>query len=245
MSTNATVLSGRLVLDDRVEDGRVTVADGWITAVEPGAATASDGGPAPYLAPGFVDVHVHGGGGHDAMGGRAALDGMARHLLRHGVTSFLPTGGHGAARRPVPLRRRRSATGCRSPRPTGRSRSGSTSKGRCWPHARKRRPRPRAPAGRRPTPRSRRPGAARRRPAAGDRSHRNCPGRSTSSRWLREPRRGGLDGPLGGHHRRGPRRLRGGRHLDDAPVQRDERGRPSRPGPRGRGARPTTPPTPS
>ena len=26
------------------------------------------------------------------MGGRAALDGMARHLLRHGVTSFLPTG---------------------------------------------------------------------------------------------------------------------------------------------------------
>jgi len=92
MSTNASVVSGRLVLDDRVEDGRVSVADGWITAVEPGAASASDSGPAPYLAPGFVDVHVHGGGGHDAMGGRAALDGMARHLLRHGVTSFLPTG---------------------------------------------------------------------------------------------------------------------------------------------------------
>ena len=32
------VLSGRLVLDDRVEDGRVTVNDGWITAVEPGLA---------------------------------------------------------------------------------------------------------------------------------------------------------------------------------------------------------------
>jgi len=91
VSTNATVLSGRLVLDDRIEAGRVTVADGWITAVEPGVATASDGAPAPYLAPGFVDVHVHGGGGHDAMAGRAALDGMARHLLRHGVTSFLPT----------------------------------------------------------------------------------------------------------------------------------------------------------
>ncbi len=107
MSTNATVVSGRLVLDDRVEDGRVTVADGWITAVEPGAASASDGAAGPYLAPGFVDVHVHGGGGHDAMGGRAALDGMARHLLRHGVTSFLPTGGVRTARRPVPLRRRR------------------------------------------------------------------------------------------------------------------------------------------
>src|SRR4029078_6051787 len=46
---------------------------------------------APYIAPGFVDVHVHGGGGHDAMGGRPALEGMARHMLRSGVTSFLPT----------------------------------------------------------------------------------------------------------------------------------------------------------
>ena len=45
----------------------------------------------PLLAPGFVDVHVHGWGGYDAMGDRAALDGMARRLLRRGVTSFLPT----------------------------------------------------------------------------------------------------------------------------------------------------------
>jgi N-acetylglucosamine-6-phosphate deacetylase len=45
----------------------------------------------PYLAPGFVDVHVHGWGGHDAMGDLAALDGMARALLKRGVTSFLPT----------------------------------------------------------------------------------------------------------------------------------------------------------
>jgi N-acetylglucosamine-6-phosphate deacetylase len=91
VSRNATVLSGRLVLDDRVEAGRVTVVDGWITAVEPGAASASDAAPTQYIAPAFVDVHVHGGGGHDAMGGRVALDGMARHLLRHGVTSFVPT----------------------------------------------------------------------------------------------------------------------------------------------------------
>jgi N-acetylglucosamine-6-phosphate deacetylase len=45
----------------------------------------------PYVAPGYVDVHVHGLGGHDAMGDPAALNGMARRLLRHGVTSFLPT----------------------------------------------------------------------------------------------------------------------------------------------------------
>ncbi len=81
------IVSGRLVLDDRVEPGRVEVADGRIVAVD--ADPAAAGGP--FIAPGFVDVHVHGWGGHDAMGDAAALDGMARALLRHGVTSFLPS----------------------------------------------------------------------------------------------------------------------------------------------------------
>jgi N-acetylglucosamine-6-phosphate deacetylase len=81
-------LAGRLVLDDRVEPGRITVEDGRIVSVE---LDADVGGDAPLVAPGFVDVHVHGWGGHDAMGGREALDGMARALLRRGVTSFLPT----------------------------------------------------------------------------------------------------------------------------------------------------------
>ena len=81
-------IDGRLVLDDRVAPGRVTVDDGRIVAVELDVDTPSD---ARYLAPGFVDVHVHGWGGHDAMGDTDALDGMARALLRRGVTSFLPT----------------------------------------------------------------------------------------------------------------------------------------------------------
>ncbi len=84
---------GRLVLEDRVAAGRVTVSDGFIAAVDvdDGPADAARDDARPLIAPGFVDVHVHGGGGHDAMGDRAALDGMARHLLRRGVTSFLPT----------------------------------------------------------------------------------------------------------------------------------------------------------
>jgi N-acetylglucosamine-6-phosphate deacetylase len=84
----ATTAGGRLVLDDRVASGRVTIEGGRIVAIDLGEAPAADG---PYLAPGFVDVHVHGWGGHDAMGDRSALDGMARQLLRRGVTSFLPT----------------------------------------------------------------------------------------------------------------------------------------------------------
>jgi N-acetylglucosamine-6-phosphate deacetylase len=76
------------VLDDRVASGRITIEEGLIAEVVLDEGSPTD---APYLAPGFVDVHVHGWGGHDAMGDRAALDGMARALLRHGVTSFLPT----------------------------------------------------------------------------------------------------------------------------------------------------------
>ncbi|MEO8572210.1 MAG: N-acetylglucosamine-6-phosphate deacetylase, partial [Chloroflexota bacterium] len=95
MSSRAMVVTGRLILGDRVENGRITIEGDWIVRVESGGAdaggTAMGTELAPYIAPGFVDVHVHGGGGHDAMGGADALDGMARHLLRHGVTAFLPT----------------------------------------------------------------------------------------------------------------------------------------------------------
>jgi N-acetylglucosamine-6-phosphate deacetylase len=84
----ATTVSGRLVLDDRLANGRITIEEGWIAVLEVDDGPATDG---PYIAPGFVDVHVHGWGGHDAMGDIGALDGMARRLLAHGVTSFLPT----------------------------------------------------------------------------------------------------------------------------------------------------------
>lgn len=80
-------LHGRLVLPDRLLPGRLAIEGGTIVAVEADPAAARG----PILAPGFIDVHVHGWGGHDAMGVGGALDGMARGLLRHGVTSFLPT----------------------------------------------------------------------------------------------------------------------------------------------------------
>jgi N-acetylglucosamine-6-phosphate deacetylase len=79
-------VTGRLVLDERVEAGRAHIEDGWISAIEPDSGVAG-----PLIAPGFVDLHVHGWGGHDAMGDDAALNGMARALARQGVTSFLPT----------------------------------------------------------------------------------------------------------------------------------------------------------
>jgi N-acetylglucosamine-6-phosphate deacetylase len=44
-----------------------------------------------YLVPGFIDVHVHGVEGIDALDGEAAIAEIAARLPRHGVTAFCPT----------------------------------------------------------------------------------------------------------------------------------------------------------
>jgi N-acetylglucosamine-6-phosphate deacetylase len=80
-------VSGRLVIGDELVPGHLHLGGGRIATVEPDPGAPGD----LTVTPGFVDVHVHGWGGHDAMGGSEALDGMARALARHGVTSFLPT----------------------------------------------------------------------------------------------------------------------------------------------------------
>jgi N-acetylglucosamine-6-phosphate deacetylase len=88
---------GRVVLEGRVLDGGfVRVEGGRVAAVEAGPARAGaaevidlGGG---YLAPGFVDLHVHGGAGADFMDGTAeAFRTVCRAHARHGTTALLPT----------------------------------------------------------------------------------------------------------------------------------------------------------
>lgn len=44
-----------------------------------------------YVSPGFIDVHIHGSGGHDAMDAEVdALNGISEVIAQNGVTSFLP-----------------------------------------------------------------------------------------------------------------------------------------------------------
>jgi N-acetylglucosamine-6-phosphate deacetylase len=44
------------------------------------------------LAPGFVDIHIHGGAGHDVMVADASgMANLERLLFQHGVTSYFPT----------------------------------------------------------------------------------------------------------------------------------------------------------
>jgi N-acetylglucosamine-6-phosphate deacetylase len=61
-----------------------------IAAVE-GHAVAGPQRGEPILLPGFIDTHVHGGGGRDVMDAGGALADIARTHARHGTTAFLAT----------------------------------------------------------------------------------------------------------------------------------------------------------
>ena len=59
-----------------------------------GEAIGSDGirdSTLPIILPGFIDTHVHGGGGHDIMDGGDAAAQVAAVHARHGTTSILAT----------------------------------------------------------------------------------------------------------------------------------------------------------
>lgn len=87
--------NGRIILADRILDGySVIVEDGVISDVTRGNTAADKvvdlGGH--YLAPGFIDMHTHGAGGHDFMDGtEEAIKGACMTHLSHGTTSIVPT----------------------------------------------------------------------------------------------------------------------------------------------------------
>jgi len=96
--TERVFLSGAsLVLPDRITTGHTLVLEhGRIVDIvaESSGSRPSDvrfALPGHFVAPGFIDVHVHGLGGHDVLDGAAALATMAAMLPRHGVSAFCPT----------------------------------------------------------------------------------------------------------------------------------------------------------
>ena len=84
-----------IVKENTVETGEVLVRDGKIAEVAPAIEATPeteivDGG-GRYLSPGFIDLHVHGGGGYSAMGGKESVVKMCEAHARYGTTSILPT----------------------------------------------------------------------------------------------------------------------------------------------------------
>ncbi len=73
-----------------IEAGRITALETWNahTRPQPNDIEAEEA----LLVPGFIDIHIHGGAGHYIMEGtEEALQAVAVHLARHGVTGFLST----------------------------------------------------------------------------------------------------------------------------------------------------------
>ena len=74
-----------------VEDGRIAALGGRHELEVPQGARLLDF-PDHTLVPGFIDIHIHGGWGHDVMeASPSALAAIERGMARHGVTSYLPT----------------------------------------------------------------------------------------------------------------------------------------------------------
>lgn len=80
-------LSGRLLIGGALRPGRVVVEGERIRSVELGESLAIPT-DAPIVAPGAIDLHVHGFAGGGPLD---ELEAMARGLARAGTTAFLPT----------------------------------------------------------------------------------------------------------------------------------------------------------
>lgn len=91
------ITGGKLVMPQEVITGQaLVIEDGKISVIEPdSSAVPADSvidARGMWVAPGLIDVHVHGGSGHDTMDATPeAIHGMARFFAEHGVTSYYPT----------------------------------------------------------------------------------------------------------------------------------------------------------
>src|SRR5438876_9931426 len=68
------------------DDGRIARIDGT-----PVVANSVRDSTEPLVLPGFIDLHVHGGGGRDIMEGGDAAARVAEMHARHGTTALLAT----------------------------------------------------------------------------------------------------------------------------------------------------------
>jgi len=98
MTATAIYASRILTPHDELRDSVILVESGKITGLGPRDEVRVPGDAVHYAAgdkivvPGFVDIHIHGAGGHDVMEANArALDRITATVARHGTTSILAT----------------------------------------------------------------------------------------------------------------------------------------------------------
>lgn len=85
-----TRLDGTLLLPGGAVAGTIEFGE-TIGRIDVRGAVDGEAARGPYVAPGFIDVHVHGGDGGDTMDGAAGVRRLARFHLGRGTTTILPT----------------------------------------------------------------------------------------------------------------------------------------------------------
>jgi len=91
---NGTVITPFRTIKNGVvifENGKITAVGGESDVKMPKEARAIDAS-GKIVVPGFIDVHIHGGGGRDIMDASyEAVKEIAKFVASHGTTSFVPT----------------------------------------------------------------------------------------------------------------------------------------------------------
>ena len=90
---SAGSIEGHILTPQGFVRGTLTHERGRIVRIEGEPIGEGDArrGDEPLVLPGFVDTHVHGGGGSDTMEGGDAIEHIARLHVRHGTTALLAT----------------------------------------------------------------------------------------------------------------------------------------------------------
>ena len=87
-------ISNAKIIDGDISNGNIYIDNGKIVAVTDASLPFDEEIDAEqnYVSPGFIDMHVHGGGGYDVMDGDAdSVREVAKMHLNHGTTSIYPT----------------------------------------------------------------------------------------------------------------------------------------------------------
>ena len=87
------IINGRIIKDGKITEGSLYFADGKILcpcqAEKLGAPDQVIDAKGNYVSAGFIDLHLHGGGGYDFLDGtEEAFEGAAAFHAKHGTTAM-------------------------------------------------------------------------------------------------------------------------------------------------------------
>jgi N-acetylglucosamine-6-phosphate deacetylase len=97
MGMKLKIINGRIITPEKIiENGKLLISDGVITQISDkeinSTADITLDAEDHFISPGFIDIHVHGGGGSDFMDGTVEdFLTIAETHLQYGTTALVPT----------------------------------------------------------------------------------------------------------------------------------------------------------